>query len=107
MRRDAITVTAHVDVQPGDLSKLHFGRDAAESAIAEGGLLRVGFLQTTAYGAVVSGRKRLVIGRKGAGKSAICVMLARHNHNVSLVTPDEISADEIRLFELPGIPAQQ
>jgi hypothetical protein len=89
---------------------LFFGKDDAESDNAEGGLLRQGFLQTTAYEAALNGRKRLIIGRKGSGKSAICLMLKARSGNgecVSLVTPDEISADEIRRFELTGITPEQ
>jgi DNA-binding CsgD family transcriptional regulator len=90
-----------------DLGQLYFGRDDAESDIAEGGLLHAGFLRTAAFRAVESGRKQLVIGRKGSGKSAICVTLAAANDAVSLITPDEISADEIQRFELAGINIQQ
>jgi hypothetical protein len=90
-----------------DLRQLYFGRDDAESDIAEGGLLHAGFLRTAAFRAVESGRKQLIIGRKGSGKSAICVTLAATNDAVSLITPDEISADEIQKFELAGINVQQ
>ncbi len=89
---------------------LFFGKDDAESDNAEGGLLKQGFLQTTAYEAALNGRKSLIIGRKGSGKSAICLMLKARSGNgecVSLVTPDEISADEIRRFELTGITPEQ
>jgi MoxR-like ATPase len=55
--------------------KLYFGRDDAERDMANG-LLRAGFLPTRAYEDALSGRKALVIGRKGAGKSAICMQLA-------------------------------
>jgi len=54
----------------------------------------------------VAGKKRLIIGRKGSGKSAICVMLEAFGGNgrfVSLVTPDDTSLDEIRRFELQGL----
>ncbi|GAA3450802.1 hypothetical protein GCM10018962_26350 [Dactylosporangium matsuzakiense] len=52
----------------------------------------------------MQGRKQLVIGRKGVGKSAICMMLANDASTAaSIVTPDEISADEIRQFELRGL----
>jgi hypothetical protein len=92
------------------LWNLFFGKDDAESDNAEGGLLRQGFLQTAAYEAALKGRKRLIIGRKGSGKSAICLMLKAKSGDgecVSLVTPDEISADEIRRFELSGITPEQ
>jgi hypothetical protein len=89
-----------------DLDRLSFGRDDAESDFAEGGLLRAGFLRTAAYEASLAGQKRLIIGRKGSGKSAICVTLAAYGADgnvVSLVTPDSTSLDEIRRFELQGL----
>lgn len=94
------------------LSLLYFGKDDAETDISTGGLLRQGFLETAAYEAALSGRKHLIIGRKGSGKSAICMTLAAGRAGdafaeVSLVTPDEISAEEIRRFELDGITPEQ
>ena len=93
------------------IATLYFGKDDAELDIASGGLLREGFLRTAAYEAAKQGQKNLIIGRKGSGKSAICMMLHKwpvgESGHASLVTPDEISADEIRRFELPGIPHQQ
>lgn len=89
------------------VDQLYFGRDDAESDAGSVGLLRAGFLRTAAYDAAISGKKQLVIGRKGAGKSAICVMLAAAEApRSSVVTPDEISADELRRFELHGVPRQ-
>ena len=92
------------------LDRLYFGKDDAESDIARGGLLRQGFMRTRAYEEALSGSKSLIIGRKGSGKSAICLMLQNNlqaDARCSLVTPDEISADEIRRFHLPGIPPEQ
>ncbi|MGI5398783.1 P-loop ATPase, Sll1717 family [Streptomyces sp. CA-135486] len=87
------------------IEKLYFGRDDAEHDMADG-LLREGFLPTTAYESVLSGRKILVIGRKGVGKSAICMRLTmggeRHGGTV-LLTPDDAAGDEIRRFELQGL----
>lgn len=94
---------------PG-LDKLYFGKDDAESDFGRGGLLRDGFLKTQAYEEAINGRKRLVVGRKGSGKSAICLMInaaLSSEGRVCLVTPDEISAEEIRRFHLPGIPPEQ
>jgi hypothetical protein len=92
------------------ISKLYFGKDDAESDIAKGGLLRAGFLRTHAYDVALAGTKSLVIGRKGSGKSAICLTILNSmadEQRASLVSPDEISAEEIRRFQLPGIqPAQ-
>ncbi|MFA1545047.1 P-loop ATPase, Sll1717 family [Actinomadura chokoriensis] len=89
------------------LAELYFGRDDAEMDIAEGGLLRAGFLRTATYEAARRARKHLIIGRKGSGKSAICRTLAAARDpelTTVLVTPDALSADEIRRFELQGIP---
>lgn len=70
-------------------------------------MLRGGFLPNAAYRAALSGRKMLIIGRKGSGKSAICMQLSadggQHAGTV-LVTPDETAGEEIRRFELQGLP---
>jgi len=90
----------------GVLADLFFGRDDAEMDIAEGGLLLAGFLRTPAYEAARAARKHLIIGRKGSGKSAICRTLAAGSDPglvTALVTPDALSADEIRRFELQGV----
>jgi hypothetical protein len=92
------------------LAHLYFGKDDAENDAAAGGLLRQGFLKTVAYESARDGRKTLIIGRKGSGKSAICMMLARADDpalSVSVINPDEISGEEIRGFTLPGITAEQ
>jgi len=92
------------------LDNLYFGKDDAESDFAKGGLLRAGFLRTRSYDEALSGRKALIVGRKGSGKSAVCIMLKSaltQENRVSLVTPDEISAEEIRRFQLPGISSEQ
>ncbi|MFI8434018.1 P-loop ATPase, Sll1717 family [Streptomyces sp. NPDC079020] len=55
----------------------------------------------------LSGRKMLIIGRKGSGKSAICMRLAAdgaHHVGKALITPDEAAGEEIRRFELQGLP---
>jgi hypothetical protein len=89
-----------------DLTGLYFGRDDAEMDIAEGGLLRAGFLPTPAYEAARKARKHLIIGRKGSGKSAICRTLEVVDDpgiTTALVTPDALSADEVRRFNLQGV----
>lgn len=90
------------------LGRVHFGREDAERDVTEGLLLRGGFLPNAAYRAAMSGRKMLIIGRKGSGKSAVCMQLmadrgAAYAERV-LVTPDEAAGEEIRRFELQGLP---
>ncbi|MGW0825553.1 P-loop ATPase, Sll1717 family [Streptomyces sp. NPDC002845] len=89
------------------LADLHFGREDAERDVTDGLLLRGGFLPNAAYRAAVAGRKMLIIGRKGSGKSAICMQLMAdggHDGGKALVTPDEAAGEEIRRFELQGLP---
>ncbi|MFE2494106.1 P-loop ATPase, Sll1717 family [Streptomyces scopuliridis] len=89
------------------LANLHFGREDAERDVTDGLLLRGGFLSTNATRAAVSGRKMLIIGRKGSGKSAICMRLMAdgvHAGGKVLITPDDAAGDEIRRFELQGLP---
>ena len=73
------------------------------------GLLRAGFLPTRAYAAALSGQKTLVIGRKGSGKSAICMQLLQAGTRAGatvLVAPDDAAGDELRRFELQGLNLQ-
>ena len=87
------------------VSRLFFGRDDAEHDMADGRLGGV-FLHTYAYREALSGRKSLIIGRKGAGKSAICRQLGTadgHAGTAVLITPDDAAGDEIRRFELQGV----
>lgn len=85
----------------GTIQQLYFGRDDAEHDFADG-LLRDGFLVTKAFEEVSVGHKNLVIGRKGTGKSAICMRLAG-NSSTCLITPDDAAGDELRQFELQGL----
>ncbi|MFM9682998.1 hypothetical protein ACKI1N_47455, partial [Streptomyces brasiliscabiei] len=83
------------------LADLHFGREDAERDVTEGLLLRGGFLPNAAYRGALSGRKMLIIGRKGSGKSAVCMQLMAdgeggHPGGKALVTPDEAAGEEIR-----------
>ncbi|MGW2340390.1 P-loop ATPase, Sll1717 family [Streptomyces sp. NPDC001661] len=89
------------------LAELYFGREDAERDVADGLLLRGAFLPTAAYRGAVTGRKMLIIGRKGSGKSAICMHLMAdgvHPDRKVLVTPDETAGEELRRFELQGLP---
>jgi len=88
------------------IQKLYFGKDDAETDFTGSGLLRESFLKTDLYDRVKARVKTLVIGRKGSGKSALCLMLNRqlcNEVNSCIVTPDAISAEEIRRFEMVGV----
>ncbi|GAA2259949.1 hypothetical protein GCM10010145_32470 [Streptomyces ruber] len=92
----------------GPVSQLFFGRDDAENDLRDGLLRGAVFRPNLAYEEVLSGRKSLIIGRKGAGKSAICRRLASpggHPGATVLITPDDAAGDEIRRFELQGVGA--
>jgi hypothetical protein len=90
------------------IENLYFGKDDAESDIGRGGLLAKSFLETSQYKDALNGKKWLILGRKGSGKSAICLKLAGDMPDrACLVTPDEISAEEIKRFELGGILSYQ
>src|SRR5262249_35792744 len=87
------------------VNRLFFGRDDAEQDLVNG-LLREGFLSTKAFEEALSGRKNLIIGRKGSGKSAICMRLTtavEHTGRTCLITPDDAAGDELRRFELQGL----
>jgi hypothetical protein len=87
------------------VSGLYFGRDDAEHDAVDG-LLNAGFLATAAFEETLLGRKSLVIGRKGSGKSAICMRLTMpevtQGHHV-LVTPDDAAGDQLREFALDAL----
>ncbi|MFI6442241.1 P-loop ATPase, Sll1717 family [Streptomyces sp. NPDC050759] len=92
----------------GVVGQLFFGRDDAENDLVDGLLNGAVFRPNYAYREVLSGRKSLIIGRKGAGKSAICRRLAApdgHPGACVLITPDDTAGDEIRRFELQGVTA--
>ncbi|MFD4974932.1 P-loop ATPase, Sll1717 family [Streptomyces sp. NPDC058424] len=92
----------------GSVRRLFFGRDDAETDLTDGLLKGAVFRPHHAYDEVVSGRKSLIIGRKGSGKSAICRQLAApggHPGVSILITPDDAAGDEIRHFELQGVTA--
>ncbi|WP_306309952.1 P-loop ATPase, Sll1717 family [Streptomyces lasiicapitis] len=108
------------DLSVAALDRLYFGREDAERDVTDG-LLREGFLPTAAFRAALSGRKMLIIGRKGSGKSAICMRLMEGGAHTAggragggraggsqaggalLITPDDAAGDEIRRFELQGL----
>jgi hypothetical protein len=94
-------MTDRLDVVSG----LYFGRDDAEHDAVDG-LLRTGFLATSAFEEALLGRKSLIVGRKGSGKSAICMRLAMPEvtgGNHLLITPDDTVGGQLRGFELQDL----
>ncbi|MFJ9641079.1 P-loop ATPase, Sll1717 family [Streptomyces sp. NPDC101178] len=88
------------------MSRLSFGKDDAENDVTVGLLSPAVFQETYAYREALSGRKSLIIGRKGAGKSAICQQLVSpggHPGPTAVITPDDATSNEIRRFELVGV----
>lgn len=95
----------YAGTRPSALQRLNFGYEDAERDIT-GGLLRESFIRTVAYEAAISGDKMLIIGRKGSGKSAICMRIAdgsAHPDHRILITPDDAVGTELRRFELQGL----
>jgi hypothetical protein len=66
-----------------DLSKLTFGAPAAERDIAEG--LGEYFVESPAFERVRDGRKKIVLGNRGTGKSAIFQVLAERERSAGAV----------------------
>jgi len=64
---------------PASLSMVDFGAPAAERDIERG--LEEYFVESEAYGRIRSGAKRILIGGRGIGKSAIFQMLARRERD--------------------------
>ncbi|MGW1892884.1 P-loop ATPase, Sll1717 family [Streptomyces sp. NPDC002004] len=91
--------------EPSAVERLYFGADDAESDMSTG-LLRRGFVSTPQYRSALSGHKMLVIGRKGSGKSAICMHLSAgdgHRGDTVLITPDGATSEVIRHFDPVGL----
>jgi hypothetical protein len=66
-----------------DISKLAFGSDDAERD-AQRGLLDKVFLKTKIYERARDGTREIIVGRKGTGKSAICLTLKHVFENEGL-----------------------
>jgi hypothetical protein len=69
----------HVTTPPNSLSMVDFGAPAAERDIERG--LEEYFVESEAYNRVRSGAKRILIGGRGIGKSAIFQILARRERD--------------------------
>ena len=89
-----------------DLKKLMFGSDDAERDAKQGFLSKV-FLKTALYDRIKAGQCELVIGRKGAGKSATCLILKNafesEGMNVALLTPESLSQQKIQALQVNAI----
>lgn len=89
-----------------DIHKLTFGSDDAELEEKRGFLNKV-FLKTSIYHRAKEGQRELMIGRKGSGKSAICLMLKKAFESEStttiLATPKSLSQPKIRQLKSSSI----
>jgi len=90
-----------------DLTRIDLGKDEAEIDAR----LSEYFLRTEQYKRAKDGSKSIIIGRKGAGKSAIFAQLSKELPNegthVVTVTPDQYSWSALRDYEEKGILPQQ
>jgi hypothetical protein len=88
------------------IEKLWFGSDDAELEEKRGFLNKV-FLKTSIYNRVKNAQREIVIGRKGTGKSAICLMLKNtlesDGEKVLLITPKSLSQTKIEKLRLNSI----
>ncbi|MEK7728861.1 MAG: hypothetical protein AAB354_10640, partial [candidate division KSB1 bacterium] len=86
-----------------DLTKIDLGRDEAE----QDQRLREYFLKTSHYTNALSGKKTIMIGRKGSGKSAIYTLmqveLAESGALVIPITPDQYSWSALKDYQEKGI----
>lgn len=90
------------------LSRIDLGNDEAE----QDKYLAQYFLRTSSFKQVLSGRKSLVIGRKGSGKSAIFELVRSELENggttiVIPITPDQYSWSALRDYKEAGLLPEQ
>ncbi len=89
-----------------NINELTFGSDDAELDEKHGFLGKV-FLKTSIYHRVRNSFRELIIGRKGSGKSAICLMLKNvlESEGVTtiLITPDSLSQRKIEQLKISSI----
>ncbi len=82
------------------IADLDFGKESAES---EQKFLTKVFLPTPVFDRIRGGHKQLVLGRKGAGKTAVCLTLyenlKQQELDVSLITPRDLSKFKMSLLE--------
>lgn len=89
-----------------NLRKLKFGNDDAERDAKQGFLNKV-FLKTDLYERIKTDQCELVIGRKGAGKSATCLILKnafeKEGMKVALLTPESLSQQKIQALRVDAV----
>lgn len=89
-----------------NINRLTFGSDDAELDEKRGFLDRV-FLKTSVFYRVREKQREIVLGRKGSGKSAICLILkkALEEENVTtvLVTPQSLSQSKLKQLKTSSI----
>jgi Cdc6-like AAA superfamily ATPase len=89
-----------------DLRRIMFGNDDAERDAKQGFLSKV-FLKTALYDRIKADQCELVIGRKGAGKSATCLILKSafesEGMKVALLTPESLSQQKIQALQVNAI----
>jgi hypothetical protein len=89
-----------------NISKLTFGSDDAELDEKHGFLDKV-FLKTSFFHRAKESQREVVIGRKGAGKSAICLMLKKAFDSESvttiLITPKALSQQKLEQLKTSSI----
>ena len=82
------------------ITDLDFGSESAES---EQKFLTKVFLPTPIFERIRGGQKHLVLGRKGAGKTAVCLTvyenLKQQDLDVSLISPRDLSKFKLSLLE--------
>lgn len=83
--------TQHRPFSVSFIDKLDFGMDSAET---DQNFLAKAFLYTSLFDRIKDGKKHLVLGRKGAGKTAVCLKLydylSKQGARASLITPRDL-----------------
>lgn len=86
------------------IKQLNFGHDSAED---EPQFLQRVFVPTSFFERIKLGQKRLVLGRKGAGKTAVCLRLyedlSKQNATISLITPRDLSKFKMLMLEKASV----
>ena len=86
-----------------DLTQIDLGKDEAE----QDQRLSAYFLKTTTYNNALTGKKTIIIGRKGSGKSAIFTLLknelATDNTILIPITPDQYSWSALKDYRDTGM----